>query len=65
MDLWLWRNVKSNVYQFQPQTLSDVKDAIRTPIQEIPTSMVNAAVLSTNCRMQSAIVYEAGHMENL
>ena len=57
--------MKYKVYQFHPQTVSDFKDAIRTPIQEIPTSMVNAAVLSTNCRMQSAIVYEAGHMENL
>ena len=65
MDLWLWRNVKSNVYQFQPQTLSDVKDAIRTPIQEIIIAIVLAAVLSTICLMQSVIVCEGDHEENL
>ena len=53
------------VYQFHPQTVSDLKDAIRTAIQEIPIAMVRAAVLSTICRMQSVIVCEGGHVENL
>ena len=65
MDFWLWGYLKSKVYQFRPQTASDLKDAIRTAIQEIPIAMVRAAVLSTICRMQSVIVCEGGHVENL
>ena len=51
--------------QFHPQTVSDLKDTIRTAIQEIPVAMIHAAVLSTICRMQNAIVCEGDHMENL
>ena len=64
MDFWLWRYVKFKVYQFHPQTAYDLKDAIRTAIQEIPIAMVRAAVLSTICRMESVIVCEGGHVEN-
>ena len=32
MDFWLWKYVKSKVYQFYPQTVSNLKDAIRTAI---------------------------------
>ena len=65
VDFWLWGYVKSKVYQFHPQTASDLKDAIRTAIQDIPIAMVRATVLSTICRMQSIIVCEGGHLENL
>ena len=54
---------KSKVFQFHPQIVSDLKDAIRTAIQEIPIVMVRAAVLSTICHMQSVIVCEGGHYE--
>ena len=54
--------VKSKMF---PQTVSDLKDVIKTAIQEIPIAMVRAAVLSTICRMQSLIVYEGGPVENL
>ena len=53
------------MYQFHPQTISDLKDAIRTAIEEIPIAMVRSAVLSNIFRMQSVIVYEGGHVENL
>ena len=62
MDFWLWGYVKSKVYQFHPQTVSDLKKAIRTEFQEIPIAMVRAAVLSTICLMQSVIVCES-HVE--
>ena len=57
--------MKSKVYEFHPQTLSNFKDAIRNAIQDIPIAMVRAAVLSTICRIQSVIVCEGGHVENL
>ena len=65
MDFWLWEHVKYKVYQFHPQTISDLKDVIKTAIQEITIAMICAAVLSTVCHMQSVIVCEAGHVENL
>ena len=64
-DFWMWGYVKSKVYQFHPQIVSDLKDAIRTVIQEIPIAMVRAAVLSTICHKQSVIMCEEGHVENL
>ena len=45
--------------------MSDLKNVIRTAIQEISIAMVRATVLSTNYRMQSVIVCEEGHVENL
>ena len=45
--------VKSKMYQFHPQTVSDLKDAVRNAIQEIPITIVRAAVLSTICLMQN------------
>ena len=57
--------MKSKVYQFHPQTESDSKGTIRIAIQEIPVVMVRAVVLSTICRIQSVIVCEGGHVENL
>ena len=64
VDLWLKVYVKSKMYQFHPQTVSDLKDVIRTAIQEIPIATVRAAVLSSICRMQSVIVCEGGYVEN-
>ena len=57
--------MKSKVYQFHLQTVSDSKDTIRTAIQEIHIVMVRAVVLSTICRMQSVIVCEGGHVGSL
>ena len=53
MDFWLWVYGKSKVHQFHSQTVSDLKDAIRIVIQEIPISMVRAAMISTSaaCKM--------------
>ena len=65
MEFWLWGYVKFKVYQFHPQTVSYLMDAIRTAIQEIPIAMIRAAVLSTICHMQSVIVCEGDHVENL
>ena len=65
MDFWLLGYVKSTLYQFHPQTVYDLKDAMRTEIQEISIAMVRAAVLSIICRMQSVIICEGGHVENL
>ena len=65
MYFWLWGYVKSKMYHFHSQTVFDLKDAIRTAIQEIPIATVRAAELSTTCRMQSIIVCEGGHVENL
>ena len=65
MDFCLWGDVKSIVYQFHPQTVSDLKDTMRTEIQEIPIAMVRAVVLSTICRKQSVIVCEGSHVKNL
>ena len=56
--------MKSKVYQFHPQTVFDLKDSIKTAIQEVPIAMVSAAMLSTICSMQSVIVCAAGHVEN-
>ena len=63
-DLWFWGYVKSKVYNFHCE-LSDLKDAIKTVIQEIPVPIVHAAVLSSICRMQNVIVCEGGCVENL
>ena len=52
------------MYHFHLQSVSDLKDDMRTTIQEIPIAMVRAAVLSTICRMESVIVCEGGHVEN-
>ena len=57
--------MKSKMYRFHPQTASDLKDAIRIAIQEIPFAMVRVAVLCTVSRMQSVIVCKGGHVENL
>ena len=65
MDFWLWGYVKSKVYKFHPQTASDLKDANRTAIREIPIAMVRTTELSTICRKQNVIVCEGGHMENV
>ena len=65
MDFWLRGYVKSKVYQFHPQSASDLKDGIRTAIRKIPIAMVLAAVVSTICRMQSVIMLEGRHVENL
>ena len=46
--------MKTKVRQFHPQTVSDLKDAIRTVIQDIPIEMVHAAVLTTICRIKVA-----------
>ena len=65
MDFWLWGYMKSKVYEFYPQSVSHLKDAVRAAIQEIPIAMVRAAVLFTICRMLSVIVCTGGHIENL
>ena len=57
--------MKSKVHQFHPQTVSDLKDAIRSMIQEIPIAMEHAAMLSAICRIQSVIAYEGSYVENL
>ena len=65
MDFWLRGYVNSKVHQFHLHTVSDLKDAMRTVIQEIHIAMLRAAVLFTITRMQSLIVCEGGHVENL
>ena len=52
------------MYQFHPQSISHLEDAMRTEIQEIPIAVVCAAVLPTICRMQSVVVCEGGYVEN-
>ena len=61
----MWGYVKSKVYPFHPQSVSDLKDAIGTAIQEIHIAMVRSAVLFTICRQQSVIVCERSYVENL
>ena len=63
MDFWLRGFVKSKV--FYPQTVSVLKDVIRTAIQEIPIAVASAVLLSIICRMQSVILCEGGHVANL
>ena len=65
LDFWLVGYMKSKVCQFHPLTVSDLKDAIRTAIQDIPIAMIRATVISTNSCMQSVIVCEGDHVENL
>ena len=64
MHFWLRGYVKSKVYQFHLQTVSDFKDAIRIAIQEISIAMVRAAVLS-NIHWMQEVICEGGHVENL
>lgn len=65
MDFWLWRYQKSKVYTFNPQTTSDLKDAIRRQIQQIPLAIVRASMLIIICRKQSIIVCDGEHEENV
>ena len=65
IDFWISGYVKFKMLQLYPHIVSDLKDAIRIGIQEIPITMVCAAVLSTICRMQHVIVFEGVHVENL
>ena len=65
MDFRLCRCLKSRVYAINPQTVSDLKDAIRCVIQQIPFQNVSASVLSAICCMQSVTEVEGGYAKKL
>lgn len=45
IDFWLWEYLKSEVYAFNPQIASDLKDAHGLQVQYIPHAMVRPSVL--------------------
>lgn len=49
VDFWQWGYLKSKVYAFSKQIVSDFKDAIIRVVQQISFSTVHASVLSTIC----------------
>lgn len=65
MDFWFWGYLKSKVYTSNPRDLSELKDAIKREVIQIPPAMLRSSLLSTISRMQCVIVCEGGHVENL
>ena len=54
IDFWLWEYLKPRVYAFNPQTVSDLKDAIRREIQQIPHDTARVLVLSNTSHLSHA-----------
>lgn len=55
LDFWLWEYLKNKVYAKPPETLADLKTAIRQAVQAIPSTMINNAILNVKKRAETLI----------
>ena len=65
LDYFLWRHLKSVVYQNRPRTLDDLKDAIITECQIITTETLIRVKDSFIKRIDACIQAEGGQFEHL
>lgn len=65
MDFWFWGYLKSKVYTPGPRDVSELKDAIKREVMQIPPVILRSSLLSTISRMQCVVACEGGHVENL
>lgn len=62
-DFWLWGYLKARVYSYRyPMNCAELKDRIKTAVEEIPREMLEATVNSVIPRMELCVARRGGHI---
>lgn len=65
LDFYLWGRLKDIVFQTQPTTRQDMEHRIRNAIRNLPRAEIEAAINSTQERLQQCIECDGKHFEHL
>lgn len=65
MDFFLWGYLKAKVYDTNPVTLDELKDRIRSEIQNISTNTCKAVIENFRSRLQQCKDNEGLHMDDV
>ena len=64
-DYFLWGFLKDRVYRTSPQTIDDLKQAIKTEIMGVRTEVLQSVTDGFKKRIYHLVASEGGHFENL
>jgi histone-lysine N-methyltransferase SETMAR len=64
-DFFLWGHLKDRVYQPPPQTIEQLKEAIRREIRAIGSEVLKSVFVNFEKRLRHLIVSEGRHFENM
>lgn len=64
-DFWLWGYLKSRVYRNSPNTLVELKTAIRRTVAAIDSDMLHSAVMGVVTRLTCLLPCGGGNVEHL
>ena len=65
LDFYLWGYLKDNVYQNNPQTISELKTAITTKIRTISREECVKVIDNFARRIQVCLQRRGGHLEHI
>jgi len=60
----LWAYIKDKIYETNPKTIDELKDAISESFRSIPAGMMNRAIGSFERILRMLIVLQGQHIEN-
>lgn len=60
-DFFLWRYLKSKVYDCEPQTLDELNDSTRVEMRTIPIDMLEKVMEKVAKRAEFAVVNTSSH----
>jgi uncharacterized protein (DUF1015 family) len=64
-DFFLWRYLKSCVYNHKPRNLDELKNAIDQEIAAIPAEMLVRVIEDFNKRLESCILNDGHHLDDV
>ena len=64
-DFFLWGYLKSKVYSNRPQSIEELKDAIRQEIASIPHEMIRRVIDNFRERLQQCVDNNGSHLTDL
>lgn len=64
LDFYLWGRLKDIVFQTPPTTRMDMENRIRNSIRQLSTAEIEAAVLSTQERLEQCVEYDGRQFEH-
>lgn len=65
LDFFLWGYVKDKVYKENPKTITELKNKIKSTIEQIPSQMLSDSIGSFERRLRMLIHTKGEHIENI
>ena len=65
LDFYLWGRLKDIVFQTEPTSRENMQERIHNAINSLPRIEIEAAVLSTQQRLELCIEHDGRHFEHL